>query len=176
MTCKRDRNVVHPGILRRLRAAGCPLPSEDERNGITDLTIEVSRPELTRCYALRAGAEYVFGLRITNHTYGSLVLQRFAGRMDWPAALIFPVDPRIYMPETQVYRLESGRKFPCADVLNHRVGERGLWSRVKKWKAYCWPTAYATKFLSTISRVCQYLHGFRLSISMAGGILPLSRF
>lgn len=46
--------------------------------------------------------------------------------MDWPAALIFPVDPRIHMPETQVYRLESGRKFPYTEVLNHHVGERGI--------------------------------------------------
>jgi hypothetical protein len=126
MTYRSNRNVVSPGLLRRLRAAGCPIPSDDERDPLTDVTMEVSRPELTRCYALRAGAEYVFGLRITNHSYGSLVIQRFAGRMHWHARLFWPIDPRIHMPETQVYRLESGRKFPCADVLNHRVSERGI--------------------------------------------------
>jgi hypothetical protein len=46
--------------------------------------------------------------------------------MDWHTRLLWPIDPRIHLPETQVYRLESGRKFPCAEVLNHRVGERGI--------------------------------------------------
>ena len=126
MTNRRDRSVAHPVVLRRLRAAGSPLPADDERIQIADVTIEVSRPELTRCYALRAGAEYVLGVRITNHSYGSLLLQRFAGRVSWRARLLWPTDPRIQMPETQVYRLESGREFPCAEVLNHCVRERGI--------------------------------------------------
>jgi hypothetical protein len=121
-----DRNTVHPAIVRRLRAAGCPMPFGEKNERPVDLTIEVNRPELTKAYAIRAGAEYVFAVRITNHAYRPLVFQRFAGRMDWPAALIFPVDPRIHMPETQVYRLESGRKFPYTEVLNHHVGERGI--------------------------------------------------
>ena len=29
------------------------------------------------------------------------------------------------MPEKKVYRLESGREFPCEDVLNHRLCEKG---------------------------------------------------
>jgi hypothetical protein len=120
------RNIVHPAVVRRLRAAGCPMPSGEKDERPIGLTIEVNRPELTKAYAIRAGAEYVFAVRITNHAYRSLVLQRFTGRMDWPAALIFPVDPRIHMPETQVYRLESGRKFPYTEVLNHYVGERGI--------------------------------------------------
>jgi hypothetical protein len=126
MTHRRDPKVVNPVVLRRLRAAGCPLPTDDEQAQMADVTIEISRPELTRCYALRAGAEYVFGIRITNHSYGSLQLQRFAGCVDWHARLLWPIDPRIQMTDTKVYRLESGRKFPCADVLNHRVSERGI--------------------------------------------------
>jgi hypothetical protein len=121
-----DRNTAHPAIAGRLRAAGCPMPFREKNERPVDLTIEVNRPELTKSYAIRAGAEYVFAVRITNHAYRPLVLQHFAGRMDWPADLIFPVDPHIYLPETQVYRLESGRKFPYAAVLNHHVGERGI--------------------------------------------------
>ena len=89
------------------KAAGCPMPFREKNERPVDLTIEVNRPELTRSYAIRAGAEYVLS-GYTNHAYRPLVLQRFAGRMDWPAALIFPVDPRDHMPETQVYRLKSG--------------------------------------------------------------------
>lgn len=54
-----DRNTVHPAIIRRLRAAGCPMPFREKNERPVDLTIEVNRPELTKSYAIRAGAEYV---------------------------------------------------------------------------------------------------------------------
>lgn len=39
---------------------------------------------------------------------------------------MFLGDPRIYTPECESYRLESGRKFPYDDVLNWRVGDKGV--------------------------------------------------
>jgi hypothetical protein len=92
---------------------------------VPDLTIEVTRPELTRAYDMRGGAEYVFAVRITNRSYARLEMHRFSARVSWHARLLWPGDPRIYVPENHVYRLESGRTFPCAEVLNHRVRARG---------------------------------------------------
>jgi hypothetical protein len=90
-----------------------------------DLIIEVSQPELTVAYAGRAGTEYVFSVRVTNHSYARLAVQRYGAVMPWRGHLWWPGDPRVYTPEREVYRLESGRTFPCDQVLNHRVGEQG---------------------------------------------------
>jgi hypothetical protein len=111
--------------VRRLVAAGCPMPGEIQQERQRDLTIEVSRPQATIAYDMHAGAEYVFGVRITNRSYSCLVLQEFRCRLPWPAQVLLLGDPRSYSPECENYRLESGRKFRCEDVLNHRVRENG---------------------------------------------------
>jgi hypothetical protein len=112
-------------LFQRLLAAGCPTPFHMEQESQRDLTIEVSRPEVTIAYDGRAGTEYVFGVRVRNHSYSSLVLQEFRGRPPWFGRLLWLGDPRIHMPEREVYRLGSGREFPCNQVLNHCVQERG---------------------------------------------------
>ena len=117
--------LLRVAAVKRLVAAGCPMPFETAQEQQPDLLIEVSRPQLTIAYDMRAGTEYVFGIRITNQSYASLVLQGFRCRLPWSANILFPGDPRIYMPEREYYRLESGRKFRCEDVLNHRVRENG---------------------------------------------------
>jgi hypothetical protein len=126
---------IDPILFRELVAAGCPMPSETVSLNPTpqDLTIEVSRPELTIAYDRRAGTEYVFALRITNHSYARLVLQGFRARAPWPGRLCFLGDPRIHMPERQVYRLESGREFPYDEVLNHRIHKHGELNPDKRW-------------------------------------------
>jgi hypothetical protein len=90
-----------------------------------DLIIEVSQPELTVAYDGRAGTEYVFSVRVTNHSYVRLTVLRYGAVMPWRGHLLWPGDPRVYTPEREVYRLESGRTFPCDKVLNHHVRERG---------------------------------------------------
>lgn len=119
-------NSFDAALQQRLLAAGCPMPSLTGPESPRDVTIEVSKPEITIAYDMRAGTEYVFGVRITNHSYSRLVLQRFRARLPWVARLYWPGDPRIYTPERKAYRLESGRKFPCNEVLNHRVREHGV--------------------------------------------------
>jgi hypothetical protein len=101
------------------------MPIEIKQERQPDLTIEVSRPQVTVAYDMRAGAEYVFGVRITNQSYSVLMLQEVRCCFPWRAEVIFPGDPRRYRPECENYRLESGRKFRCEDVLNHRVRENG---------------------------------------------------
>ena len=112
-------------LFQRLLAAGCPTPFQMERESRPDLTIEASRPEITIAYDGRTGTEYVFAVRVTNHSYFTLVLQQFRGRPPGGGRLWWLGDPRIHMPERKVYRLPSGREFPCNQVLNHCVRERG---------------------------------------------------
>jgi hypothetical protein len=133
-------------MVRRLVVAGCPMPYEIEQHTQPDLMIEVSRPEETIAYDMRAGAEYVFGLRITNRSYASLVLQEVRCRLPWPAKVLFPGDPRTYMPECENYRLESGRKFRCEDVLNHRVRRTEGSNRVTALKVCSWLTQCSIAF------------------------------
>jgi hypothetical protein len=112
-------------LIKELLAAGCPMPLKVEQEPQRDLIIEVSRPDVTIAYEMRAGAEYVFGVRIKNRSYSGLVLQGFECRLPWPVRVSFLSDPRVYTPQCETYRLESGRKFPFEDVLNHRVRENG---------------------------------------------------
>ena len=112
-------------LFQRLLAAGCPTPFQMERESRPDLTIEASRPEITIAYDGRAGTEYVFAVRVTNHSYFTLAVQQFRGRPPGGGRLWWLGDPRIHMPERKVYRLPSGREFRCNQVLNHCVRERG---------------------------------------------------
>ena len=112
-------------LLKRLRSAGYPLLSARRRERPHDLIIEISQPELTVAYDCRAGVEYVFSVRVINRSYARLSVQRYGGVMPWRAHLLWPGDPRVYLPEREGYRLESGRTFPYGKVLNHRVRERG---------------------------------------------------
>jgi len=122
----KSRSSYDQTLLPRLRAAGWSSASPARPEWLHDLVIQVSKPELTVAYDGRAGTEYVFSVRVTNHSYSSLMVQEFRARFPWRAYLYWPGDPRIYTPEREVYRLESGRNFPCDEVLNHRLGERGV--------------------------------------------------
>ena len=109
-------------VLRRLRAAGCPVPAGDDCSPPPDLTIEVCNPEQTRAYDYRTSTECVFAVRIKNNSYARLEAWKFRCRFPWPAPMIWP---RIDMKERKVYLLPSGREFPGDTVLNHCIGELG---------------------------------------------------
>ena len=121
----KKRNAADGALVRRLLAAGCPMPSERGDAPQVDLRIEVIQAEMTKAYDMRMRSEYVFAVRITNISYSNLVCQGFKASLPWSTRLSWLGDPWIYTPVRQTYRLESGREFPCADVLNHRVFERG---------------------------------------------------
>jgi len=113
-------------LVKRLVAAGRPMPAEIDQELPRDVTVEVTRPDVTVAYDMRAGAEFVFGIRIKNESYTPLVLQVFQCRLPWAAEVFFLGDPRIYTPECQAYRLPSGREFPYDDVIDWRLGEKGV--------------------------------------------------
>ena len=120
----KNKNAVDPILIRRLRGAGCPMPEDCEDDLMPGLVAIVSRPEITRAYVMRGWAEYVLAVRITNHTYDCLEVQKFECHSHWPIRV---VGPRICGPEKRAYRLlGSGRTFPYESVLNHRTGRAGL--------------------------------------------------
>ena len=120
----KNKNAVDQILIRRLRAAGCPMPDDCEDDPMPGLVAVVSRPEITRAYVMRGWAEYVLALQITNHSYDCLEVQKFEGYSHWPIRV---VGPRICGPEKPAYRLQgSGRAFPYENVLNHRTGRAGL--------------------------------------------------
>src|SRR5437763_7715662 len=120
---KKGESLSRVAMARRLVAAGCPMPLEIEQEQQPDLAIEVSRPQVTIAYDMRAGTEYVFGIRITNCSYSVLLLQQVRCRVPWPAQVVFLGDPRSYRPECENYQLQSGRIFRYEDVLNARLRE-----------------------------------------------------
>ena len=129
-------------LVPRLRAAGIPMPGneeQEEEDAQPALRIELSRPGITKAYDTRAGSEYVFGIRITNHSYAPVQVERFKVDMEWRSNLILLSDPRLQRPDTLVYRMESGRRFPWADVVNYRVRERGTLDPGQEWEGDCSP-------------------------------------
>jgi hypothetical protein len=101
------------------------MPPQIEQQSLSDLTIAVSKSELAVAYDRRASSEYVFPVRITNHSYAHLEVCKFRAGMPWKRRLFLLADTQPYSPEMEGYRLESGRTFPRMEVLNHRMGECG---------------------------------------------------
>ena len=119
----KNKNVVDQILIRRLRAACCPVPEDCEDDPMPGLVAVVSRPEETKVYVMRGWVEYEFAVRITNYSYVLLEVQKFECHLPWPTQLIGPMDPRIRRPEKQAYRLPgSGREFPYEWLLNPRTG------------------------------------------------------
>jgi len=119
----KNENAVDQILIRRLRAAGCPMPEDCEDDPMPGLVAVVSRPKMTRVYVIPGWAEYVLPVRITNHSYDCLEVQKFECNSCWPTRLIGQPGPRICGPGKPAYRLPgSGRTFPYESVLNHRRG------------------------------------------------------
>jgi hypothetical protein len=112
-------------VFRRLLAAGCPMPLQIDDKTPADLTLALSKLELAVAYDRRASSEYVFPLRITNHSYARLQVCGFRAGMQWNRRLFLLAEPQRPSPEVDGYRLQSGRTFPRGEVLNHRIGECG---------------------------------------------------
>jgi hypothetical protein len=119
----KNENAVGPILIRRLQEAGCPMPENCEGDPMPGLVAVVSKPRITRVYVISGWAEYVLPVRITNHSYDSLEVQKFECNSYWPTRLIGQPGPRICGPGKPAYRLPgSGRTFPYESVLNHRTG------------------------------------------------------
>ena len=85
---KKGSSSNDAALLKRLLAAGCSIPSPVQREQPYDVMIEVSQSELTVAYDVRAGTEYVFSVRVTNHSYARLVVQRYGAVMPWRSHLL----------------------------------------------------------------------------------------
>ncbi len=128
------KNSVDETLMRRLRAVSCPLPSEGEDELEAELIIEIIGPEMAKAYQRLRSVEDVFGVRITNISYSCLACEGLRAYMPWSDRLSWLGDPRVYTPGKQTYRLESGREFPCADVLNHGVFRRDTLQPHESWE------------------------------------------
>jgi len=114
-------NAVSPEVILRLRAAGIPMPGDD-LDTQPDITINVDRAEITKAYDMRTGAEYVFGVTVTNRSYARLTVKEFICEMDWESNLSWISDPRMYSPRKQIYRLKKWQ-----DILLRRRSQPPAW-------------------------------------------------
>jgi hypothetical protein len=125
---KNQEPLLDKVYIRRLLAVGCPVPTEEEETQpVQDLIVEVLRPEQTVAYVARSGAELLLPLRITNHSYGPLGIDRVECSPPWDDELFTVLgDPRRYTPEMQTYRMPSGREVPYESALNHSLCKGAL--------------------------------------------------
>jgi len=106
----------------RLQAAGIPVPAEEQSIMQPDLQAESLKG--SRVFDLKMGSELLLNLRISNHSYANLRINRLQVRLLEAAWwLIVELDPREQVPERKTYRMLSGRYVRYESVLNHRLDE-----------------------------------------------------
>ena len=122
---KRNRELLANEVqIRRLLAAGCPVPSEPEPAAQPDLTFEVVQHLENTIFEVRfrGGTEYIFYARIVNNSYRVLQMVDLWCRLPWEDQCFTWLKP--YPSEREQYRQLGGRIFPRETVVNHRLGER----------------------------------------------------
>lgn len=143
-------------MLSRLRAAGCPMPLENEDVPIRDVTIEISETEFTKAYDSRSGSEYIFAVRITNHSFARVEIQKFQCVLYWSTQLQW----LLCQDGLDEYRLPSGRKFRSHAVLNHRTGASGAIDPGNTLDGFL--LAFSAQQIPE-----EYLHSFRVPVTLA---------
>src|SRR5580765_5404112 len=95
--------------IRRLLAAGCPVPYGPETPAQPDLTFEVVRPPENTIFEVRfrGGTEFIFYGRIVNNSYRVLQMVELWCRLPWD-------DPNFtwrgpHPSATEVYGQPGGR-------------------------------------------------------------------
>jgi hypothetical protein len=113
--------------IQRLRAVGCPVPAENYSSQAPDLVVEVREPERTEAFDFPFSTEFIFDVRITNHSFAPSRVEDLRGLPPWEDKnFTWLGDPRLYSPDQKVYQLESGRNIPYESVLNHRIRKMEL--------------------------------------------------
>ena len=124
---KNQNLPVEEARIRRLLAAGCPVPAENHSTGAPGLVVEVHKPERTQAFDFRSSTEYILVVRITNNSYARLKMKTLEGYPLWEDEnFTWLGDCRRYRPEKKAYRMPSGREIPYESVLNHCIREMEL--------------------------------------------------
>lgn len=110
-------------IIRSLQALGCPVPPGDS-SAEPDFRVEQLSPGRVFVMHPQGQDEFVFLLRITNTSYAPLTICGFECRVPQGTVHVQWLHPSI--PESDNFRLPSGRKFLRSDVLNCAEQQRTL--------------------------------------------------
>jgi hypothetical protein len=121
----KKRSAFDSSVLKALRVAGCPVPSNEWDALPCDVRILVQKSG-TKVYDKKNAAEYTFDVTIVNCSYGVVEIQRFDCRLPWHPRSVRLLSPRNDVSQERAYRLPSGREFARGMVLNHRVGPLGI--------------------------------------------------
>jgi hypothetical protein len=104
----------------RLRAAGIPLPPEEQSVMNPDLRVVCLKG--SRAFTMKMGSEFLLNLRITNDSYADLQIEKLQGRLlaanGW---LEFQGDSMEHHRDRKTYRTPGGRYVRHKSVLNHRL-------------------------------------------------------
>ena len=113
----------HDVIVRSLQALGCPVSS---MVSVAEPNFRVEQPSPARVFVLHPHGqdEFVFPLTITNASYAPLTLCNFTCRLPWAAIRVQWLFQAT--PESEDFRLPSGRVFPRSTVLNCTEHQRTL--------------------------------------------------
>ena len=124
----KNRNLpVGEARIRRLLAVGCPVPAENHSSRAPELVVEVRKPERTEAFDFRFSTEFIFDVKISNHSFALLRVEDLRGLPPWKDKnFTWLGDPRLYTPDQKAYAMESGRKIPYESVLNHRIRKMEL--------------------------------------------------
>ena len=173
---KNQNLPVEEARIRRLLAAGCPVPAENHSTGAPGLVVEVHKPERTQAFDFRSSTEYILVVRITNNSYARLKMKTLEGYPLWEDEnFTWLGDCRRYRPEKKAYRMPSGREIPYESVLNHCIREMN--SRLENpGKAFYWRGAWTRGFRLITSKVKPSPCILRYSTSSGDLTLRSSKF
>ena len=113
----------HDVIVRSLQAFGCPV-SQMVSTAEPDFRVEQPSPAQVFVLHPKGQDEFVFPLTITNTAYAPLTLCGFECRLPWVAMRVQWLFPST--PESENFRLPSGRVFSRSTVLNCTEHQRTL--------------------------------------------------
>jgi hypothetical protein len=101
-----------------------PCAYEEPLQSGTRPSREMRAPERTEALDFRFSTEFIFDVKITNHSFAPLRVKDLLGLPPWKDRnFTWLGDPRLYRPEQKAYEMESGRKIVYESVLNHRISK-----------------------------------------------------
>lgn len=117
--------TVDPTLVRRLKAAGCPLPAENDVECPLRIRVTQQPPTLgSFARALPQGTLFVLDLSVVALASKVIIQDLHLSSPEWEFGAWLLSDPALHRSSDRYYRLPDGSDYLRDEVLNQRVDEQ----------------------------------------------------